>query len=108
MDYPPHLSFLTRAIHMAAREEAGQPSPRGEVLEQKYPPTHPRTPCVRSTPWRRRRLAEHRGGASTRRRRMGAARPARCIDAGRRPTAAMRAFRHFGSRRLRKASTSAT
>ena len=28
----PHLSFLARAIHMAAREEAGPPSPLGEVL----------------------------------------------------------------------------
>ena len=31
---------------MAAREDAGQLSPAGEVLEKISPPTHPRTLCV--------------------------------------------------------------
>ena len=30
----PHLLFLTRATHMAAREDVGQPSPPGEALEK--------------------------------------------------------------------------
>ena len=38
---PLYLSFLDRAIHMAAHEEAGLPPPSGEAHEHFFPPTHP-------------------------------------------------------------------
>ena len=37
---PLYLSFLDRAIHMAAHEEAGLPSPSGEAHEHFFSP-HP-------------------------------------------------------------------
>ena len=65
---PPYLSFLDRAIHMAAHEEAGPPSPSGEAHEHFFFPPPTRTlgtgryrhggvpvgsPCVRMDATRR-------------------------------------------------------
>ena len=62
-------------MHMAVREEAGQPSPSGEALEKKLPPTHPGDACApycrdapedrreRRTSWRQDAVAASGRGA---------------------------------------------